>query len=73
MTEQELMKMVAPFTAVSKHDGHEVVATGFSQNDPLGVGGGLFPNNPTVHFEKGGWLLVSDFIKNFDLKKESAT
>ena len=59
--------MRAPFPVVSKHDGHRAVVKGFSENDPLGVGGGLLPDMPTCHFEGGGWLLAQDLLDNFDL------
>ncbi len=44
---------------------------GYSCNDPLNVGGGIFTNNPTVYFENGGWVLLSDFMKNYSIVSNS--
>jgi hypothetical protein len=69
MTEQELMdSMPAPFDVVSKN-GKQRRATieGFSKNDPLGVGGGIFPDMPTAYFKGGGWCLVSDLMRHWDI------
>lgn len=69
MTEQELRSAKAPFKVRSTRTPKRHVATvvGFSQNDPLGVGGGLLPDMPTVYFKGGGWLLVRDLLANYEL------
>lgn len=67
MTKEELLQSRAPFHVVSKYDGHRAIVEGFSENDPLGVGGGLLPDMPTCYFEGGGWLLAQDLLDNFDL------
>jgi len=69
MKTEDLEGMVAPFKAVSRHSGRRVTVIGFSRNDPLGVGGGMFPSFPTVYFGNGGWLLLEDFLENYDLFK----
>lgn len=69
MTKQELLKARAPFAVVSKHDGAMATVTGFSENDPLGVGGGIFPSMPVAYFEGGGWSLVSDLMRHWDIAK----
>jgi hypothetical protein len=70
MTFEELQAQTAPFRVVSVHDGHEAIITGFTKNDPLGVGGGMLPPLATVYFEGGGWLLVVDLLKHFNLPLE---
>jgi hypothetical protein len=39
----------------------KIEVEGFSNCDPLDVG------FPIVHFKGGGWLILSDFIKNYVL------
>lgn len=68
MTAQaEWMKAKAPFKVKPKAGGKPVTVVGFSQNDPLGVGGGVFPDMPTCYFKSGAWLLVSDLMKHYEL------
>jgi hypothetical protein len=69
MTREELAAVKAPFKVKSVHDGHVAIITGFSENDPLGVGGamGVIPNMPTVYFEGGGWCLVEDLIQHWNI------
>lgn len=67
MTEQELLATQAPFEVVSKHDGTRATITGFSKNDPLGVGGGLIDNMATAYFDGGGWCLVCDLMRHWDM------
>jgi hypothetical protein len=56
-----------PFVVASKHDGRHATIEGFSKNDPLGVGGGIFPTTPTAYFAGGGWCLLADLFKHWDL------
>ena len=63
----ELRLATAPFKVKFKGKKKISVVTGFSQNDPLGVGGGMLPDMPCAFFEKGGWVLVDDLIKHYDM------
>ena len=74
ITEQEMKKAKAPFyikcdcargprKGLPLKAGDPSKVTGFSDNDPLGVGGGIFDDYPTVYFEKGGWLLVEHLMR----------
>lgn len=63
----DLRRQIAPFRVVSVHNGNEAIITGFSENDPLGVGGGMLPNLATVYFDGGGWCLVSDLLEHWEL------
>ena len=69
ISKEALLQIEAPFTVVC--DLHKkqrpIQVVGFKQNDPLGVGGGLFPDIPVVVFEGGGWLQVQDLMKHYTL------
>ncbi len=67
MKQEELEGIQAPFKAFYQGKGKAHEVTGFTQNDPLGVGGGFFPDQPTVHFKTGFWLLLPDFLENYEL------
>jgi hypothetical protein len=63
----ELEKVKAPFEVIDPN-GKTLTVKGFTENDPLGVGGGLFPNMPCAHFERGGWILLKDLLDFYELK-----
>jgi hypothetical protein len=63
----QIKDLEPPFKVKSKHSKRTAIVIGFSRNDPLGVGGGLLPDMPTVYFEGGGWLLLSDFMDHWEL------
>ena len=67
MTEQELQTATCPFQVRFKGKRKPITVEGFSQNDPLGVGGGIFPDIPVAHFKNGGWLLVSDLLRHYEM------
>ena len=69
MNIEELKSMKAPFDVVDK-DGNRHTIVGFKQNDPLGVGGGIFPDMPVAYFDGGGWLLVSDVLRHYEIAAE---
>lgn len=66
ITRKQIAAAKAPFVVKSIHDGRTATVTGFSENDPLGVGGymGLLPSTPTAYFEGGGWCLLSDLMEH---------
>jgi len=63
---EELKAAKVPFDVISTQ-GHTSRVIGFTQNDPLGVGGGAFEDMPCAWFEGGGWLLVSDLLRYHEL------
>jgi len=69
MNIEELKSMKAPFDVVDK-DGNRHTIVGFKQNDPLGVGGGIFPDMAVAYFDGGGWLLVSDVLRHYEIATE---
>lgn len=72
MTIEELKNMVVPFDVVcSLSCGNKSTVIGFSQNDPLGVGGGLLPDIPVAYFAGGGWILVANLLLYYDLCSET--
>lgn len=73
MDMEELKRAKAPFDVIGKKDGSRGTVIGFKQNDPLGVGGGIFPDMPVAYFEDGGWLLVSDLLRNYELAPTKKT
>lgn len=73
MTREQLMSAKAPFRITDKKGKYCGTVIGFSQNDPLGVGGGIMPDMPTCYFEGGGWLLVEDLLRNHELEHPSAS
>ncbi len=72
ITREEIESLSVPFVVVSDHSGNNAMVEGFSKNDPLGVGGGILPDNPTVYFKSGGWLLFADFMQHFSLPVKTA-
>ncbi|WJI43742.1 hypothetical protein NL532_24355 [Mesorhizobium sp. C120A] len=60
----------APFEVVSKHGHGTATIEGFSKNDPLGVGGGIFPDMPVAYFAGGGWCLLSDLFAHWELPED---
>jgi hypothetical protein len=66
---EQLKSMKTPFDVVDK-DGNRHTIVGFKQNDPLGVGGGIFPDMPVAYFDGGGWLLVSDVLRHYEIAAE---
>lgn len=71
MDMEELKKMKAPFGVVCKiKGGSDGIVIGFKKNDPLGVGGGVFPDIPVVYFKGGGWITVDDLLQNYELRTD---
>lgn len=68
---EQLKSMKAPFDVVDKN-GNRHTIIGFKQNDPLGVGGGIFPDMPVAYFHGGGWLLVSDVLRHYEIAAEQS-
>lgn len=67
MKTKDLENVNAPFDVISIKDGSRHTVKGFAENDPLGVGGGFFPNIPVVYFEGGGWLLLDDLLSYYEI------
>jgi len=68
MTRDELRAATVPFRVRFRGTTKKTsVVIGFSQNDPLGVGGGIFPDMACAYFEKGGWLLLDDLLEYYEL------
>lgn len=67
MTKEDLLQQKSPFDVVEKGKNNRITIEGFAQNDPLGVGGGMFPDMPVAYFKGGGWLLLDDLIDNYEI------
>lgn len=68
----EITTVSAPFRVRfdgkrGKPIGKPLTVEGFSENDPLGVGGGILPDFATVYFKGGGWLLLADLLERYSL------
>ena len=72
ITDEQIRSVKAPFDV--RFVGKKRVATvvGFSENDPLGVGGymGIIPDMATVYFKGGGWLLLRDLMRHYELVED---
>lgn len=74
ISKTELLKAKIPFyIRADGRKGKPSKVIGISRNDPLGVGGGLFPDFPTVYFEGGGWLLLRDLMRFHSIVPEPKT
>lgn len=74
MSIEDLRQCKAPFNVYcNKEHGADGVVIGFALNDPLGVGGGIFQNEPVAYWQGGGWVLVADLLENYELKKVKKT
>ena len=70
---EDLKKVKAPFDVVCKlPNGSGGTVIGFAQNDPLGVGGGIMGDFPVVYFKGGGWLLLADLLRHYELAPNNA-
>lgn len=72
MTLEECVAATVPFAVRSKHGKKPAIGTiiGFTRTDPLdegGLGSTLLGNFPTAYFEGGGWCLVADLLRHWDL------
>ena len=67
MIEAELRAAIVPFKVRYKGKKRAATVIGFSQNDPLGVGGGLFPDMATAYFKGGGWVLLGDLLQYYEI------
>ncbi len=57
----DILNLDVPFKVRSvRRPRNTAIVTGFSQNDPLGVGGGLLPDMPTAYFEGGGVIIATE-------------
>ncbi len=70
--QSEILGLECPFKVKwdgkrGKPIGKPIEVVGFSENDPLGVGGGLLPNFATVTFKGGGWILVADLMRLYSV------
>ncbi len=68
ITVEEMNAATAPFKV--ELDGKRrvpIIVEGFSENDPLGVGGGIFPDMPAAYLKSGGWLLVKDLMCHYSI------
>lgn len=54
-----------PFEVMSVHDGHRLTVIDID-GDPLDVG------VVCVYFKEGGWLMISDLLKNFEIVASGA-
>ena len=70
ITDSEIEQIAAPFDVRPDRKKRISTVVGFSQNDPLGVGGGIFPDMQTAYFKNGGWLLLSDLMKHYSLANQ---
>ena len=64
---EDLKAAIVPFKVRANGKKKTSTVIGFSQNDPTGTGGGIFPDMPCAYFEKGGWLLVADLLEHYQL------
>ena len=76
ITEQQLKKLKAPFqVTLSTRNGKPrknsspIEVVGFTQNDPLGVGGRMLPDIPVVHFKGGSWITLKDLMRYYCIYK----
>lgn len=67
MERSELLAAKVPFRV--RYIGRRRVSTvtGFAANDPLGVGGGILPDMPVAYFKGGGWVLVDDLLRHYEI------
>lgn len=71
---EDLKKVKCPFDVVCKlPNGSGGTVIGFAQNDPLGVGGGIMGDIPVVYFKRGGWLLLADLLRHYELAPNTAS
>lgn len=73
ITREQLVGLEAPFEVIADNDGRRATVTGFSENDPLGVGGGMLPDMPCAYYEGGGWNLVEDMMQHFSLPADQSS
>lgn len=69
MTREQLEQVKVPFPVRSVYDGHKATVTGFAQDYPSGdpFSASIIGGSPIARFKGGGWLLLSDLLRNFEL------